>query len=193
MRKGELQKEHNKELKEGLESYSKDGYHCTLTKYVSCKEVYVTFDDGEVKKTRFSRFKNSDFCKFSSNSSDSWADYRMNDVKKVPTELKIEDFMKSLGFEHQKYLQTHKYQMSLIYQDVPPFYLYDFINFNAKIIVEIDGRSHNNLNAQRIDRNKQLLAYLYGFVVFRFKNDYVNNYTDLFEKEMASILKGVVK
>ena len=53
MERGTLQKLNNKKSKEGLESYSKDGYHCILTKYISCTEVYVKFDDGEIKRTRF--------------------------------------------------------------------------------------------------------------------------------------------
>ena len=192
MEKGKLQKINNKKSKEGMESYSKDGYHCILTKYVSCTEVYVMFDDGETKKTRFERFKNSEFCKYSSNSSDSWTDTRMNGVKRVPTELLVKDFLEELSFRHQDTLSTKQFKNNLIYSNTPGAYLYDFINRDLKIIIEIDGRSHNNIEAQRIDRNKEMLAYLQGFKVFRFKNEYVKNNTEDFKNEVRAILKGVV-
>lgn len=193
MQKGELQKKHNKEIKEGLESYSRDGYHCVLTNYVSSSEVYVTFDDGIVKRTRFSRFKSSDFCKYPSNSSGCWDDYRMNGVKTVPTELLVKDFLVGLSFKHQGTLNTIPFRDKLIYSKTPNVYLYDFISPDLMVIIEIDGRSHNNIEAQKIDRNKEMLAYLCGYVVFRFKNEYVKNYTDDFKREVLAIVKGVVK
>ena len=37
-----------------------------------------------------------------------------------------------------------------------------------------------------------MLAYLQGFKVFRFKNEYVKNNTEDFKNEVRAILKGVV-
>lgn len=192
MKPGEKQKLCHKSLKEGQESFSSDGYHCILTKYVNSYEVYATFDDGLVKRTRYDRFKSKCFSKHSRTTKDFWDDYRMNGTKLVPTELLVKDFLENMSFEHQVSLYTKDYKDKLIYSEVPPCYVYDFVSHKYHLILEIDGRTHENLEAQKIDRNKECLAYLQGYKVFRFKNKYVKDYTDDFKLEVKSLLKGVV-
>ena len=192
MKSGEKQKLYHKRMKEGQESFSSDGYHCILTEYVNSCEVYVTFDDGSVKKTRYDRFKSRCFSKHSHTTKEFWDDYRMNGTKLVPTELLVKDFLEEMSFEHQVSLCTKEYIDRLIYNNVPSHYVYDFVSHKYHLIIEIDGRTHESLEAQKIDRNKECLAYLQGYKVFRFKNRYVKDFTEEFKLEVKSLLKGVV-
>jgi very-short-patch-repair endonuclease len=61
-------------------------------------------------------------------------------------------------------------------------YVVDFINFEQKLVIEIDGGQHNNLITQEKDKQRTLWLQGEGYQVMRFwNNDITNNIEGVLE------------
>jgi very-short-patch-repair endonuclease len=61
-------------------------------------------------------------------------------------------------------------------------YIADFVCFSAKVVIELDGESHDFIERQNADRNRDAVLASEGFPVLRFTNE-----------QVMSNLEGVVE
>lgn len=87
----------------------------------------------------------------------------------------ISDFMFNLGFEYQKRIDIERPNK---------YYMPDFVNDKLKIIIELDGKSHNNITEKEIIRT-ELLENL-GYEIHRFKNK------EVYEENYKSIIYSII-
>jgi len=82
-----------------------------------------------------------------------------------------------------RYLKAHRID-GLGFRRQVPFrsYIADFACLSAKLIVELDGESHDFAERQRADQARDAFFASQGFVTLRFTND-----------QVASNLEGVVE
>jgi very-short-patch-repair endonuclease len=72
-------------------------------------------------------------------------------------------------------------------QQVIENYIVDFVNFEKKIIIEVDGGQHNIYRMKDMERDRKLKEL--GFKVIRFwDNDVLNNIEGVLEKIREEIL-----
>ncbi|GGG53276.1 endonuclease domain-containing protein [Bizionia arctica] len=64
------------------------------------------------------------------------------------------------------------------------FYIVDFYCASEKLIIELDGEVHNNLEAQEYDSKRTLYLESQGYKVIRFENKMVFDY-------LPSVLKEI--
>lgn len=88
-----------------------------------------------------------------------------------------------LGFEFNKIFGTKTFRDLYPERNYAKNYKPDF--YKDGIIIEIDGDSHKQQRA--IDRKKEEFFKLLGIKTFRFSNDFVENHTKDFEKEVNKI------
>lgn len=124
---------------------------------------------------------------------------RKNNMRKIRSnspiskyELLVKDRLEELSFTNQFSLSTKDFRDKLNYSNVPNVYLYDFGSSKYKILIELDGHSHTLYTQKKIDANKEKLAELYNYKVYRYNNDYIKNNLSQFYKDIEDIIKGVV-
>ena len=88
-----------------------------------------------------------------------------------------------LGFEFNKIFDTKTFRDLYPERNYAKNYKPDF--YKDGIIIEIDGDSHKQ--QKEIDRKKEEFFKLLGIKTFRFSNDFVENHTKEFEKEVNKI------
>ncbi len=73
-----------------------------------------------------------------------------------------------------RYLKAHRID-GLGFRRQVPFrnYIADFACLSAKLIIELDGESHDFQERQRADRNRDDFFESEGFAILRFTNDQV--------------------
>jgi very-short-patch-repair endonuclease len=82
-----------------------------------------------------------------------------------------------------RYLKAHRIDGLRFRKQVPlRNYIVDFVCLSAKLIIELDGESHDFPDRQRADRNRDDFFTSEGFATLRFTNN-----------EVLSNLEGVVE
>ncbi len=81
-----------------------------------------------------------------------------------------------------RYLKAHRIN-GLGFRRQVPFrnYIADFVCLSAKLVIELDGESHDFAERQKVDRDRDDVFAAEGFVTLRFTND-----------DVLSNLEGVV-
>lgn len=82
------------------------------------------------------------------------------------------------------------YNQNMYYGELALPYRPDFINYDSKMIVELDGSSHLGSKNRQRDRDKDDFMYKIGFSTYRFRNEFVVNRTDDFISDINIILSG---
>ena len=83
----------------------------------------------------------------------------------TPQEIILWSRLRNRGFNNLKF--RRQYPIS--------HYVVDFICFEKKIIIEIDGWHHKEENQERYDCERTKHFKELGFIVIRFWNDEINN------------------
>jgi len=65
-------------------------------------------------------------------------------------------------------------------------YIADFYCHEAKLVIEIDGEIHNQVEIQEYDKNRSYELEEFGITVVRFTNDEVNNNLEM----VLNVIKG---
>ena len=55
----------------------------------------------------------------------------------VASDMGVKDFLENMSFEHQVSLYTKDYKDKLIYSEVPPCYVYDFVSHKYHHLMQL--------------------------------------------------------
>ena len=69
----------------------------------------------------------------------------------------------------------------------------DFYCFEKKLVVEVDGSVHNNVEAMERDENRTFELEKYGITVLRFTNDEIKNNLAYVLSKIESVSESIVK
>lgn len=95
---------------------------------------------------------------------------------------RAKDFRKNMTLAEEKlwtqFLKNYKYRFRA--QKQIDNYIADFYCAKLKLIIEIDGKIHNEIDKVEYDLERTKVFESYGLKVIRFKNDdIINNFTNV--------------
>lgn len=174
-------------LPEQIKEYEKLGWYKGTLRKPLTKEQKDNISKGTIKamNTKLVHDKLSIAAKKNSNKDRFLKVRRHNWKTKTPHEEYISDFMKNLGFIYEGIIQMKEYKKLHPELKIANYYRPDFVNYDLKIVVELDGKTHN-INTIDIDNKKETALLYYGFITYRFKNKEV--YTDDFKNTIIEIV-----
>ena len=113
---------------------------------------------------------------------------RAREMRKKPTKAEAFFWQKVRG----KSIGDHKFHRQYIieYRSIQGnklYYIVDFLNYSNNLIVEVDGKIHNEQVEYDIERQRDLESL--GYTIIRFTNDEVLYKWDMVEKELRKYLK----
>lgn len=172
-------------LPEQFKEYEDLGwYKGTLRKKLTEEQKFnISVGTKNAMNNDLTRSKLSKAAKKNANKERFLKNRRYNWNTKTPYEEYIYDFMTSLNFIYQKKIYLTKYKS--INQNSPTLCYPDYVNLELKLVIELDGKSHN-YNEQDKDNLRTKALNYYGYEVFRFKNEEV--YTEKFKNTILNIV-----
>lgn len=100
----------------------------------------------------------------------------------TPQESKLWTILRNRGFENFKFRRQFKIDN----------YIVDFCCLNNKLIIEIDGGHHNELNNIDSDKERQQYLESRGYKVIRFWNNEIDRNIDGVIERISDSLKTVL-
>lgn len=100
-------------------------------------------------------------------------------------------FCSGLGFEFNKAINTYSIRIAYPENHYAFNYKPDFVNFEYKLCIEIDGSSHKNVLGRERDIKKERCLNLLGYTVIRFSNEDVLNKLDFVKSSILSCLEAL--
>lgn len=121
--------------------------------------------DGNGQKVRETRLRNGSYTN----------QFRYGNGKMSPQEEIALSVLGPMGFYFNYAIGTKEARLAFPEENYAKNYKPDFVNLSLKICIEIDGDSHNCDAAHEIDMKKERCLAYYGFKVYRFTNEQVND------------------